>query len=69
MGGQTEPIATYLEDALHARASRVEDALKLAVRALGEGDPTPDGPRQIAANQLEVAVLDRTRPQAQVQAA
>ena len=61
MGGQTEPISAYLETNYTAGLG-VEDAIKLAVRALGEGNPTPDGPRQITANQLEVAVLDRTRP-------
>ena len=61
MGGQTEPIAAYLEEHF-SEGLGVEDAVKLAVRALGEGNPGPDGPRRIAANQLEVAVLDRARP-------
>jgi proteasome alpha subunit len=61
MGGQTEPIATHLEQNYKVDLP-VEDALRLAVRALGEGNPGPDGPRRILANQLEVAVLDRTRP-------
>jgi proteasome alpha subunit len=61
MGGHTEPISTYLEQN-YAEGLAVDDAVKLAVRALGEGNPGPEGPRRIAANQLEVAVLDRARP-------
>lgn len=61
MGGQTEPIAAYLETN-YTEGLSVEDAVKLAVRAIGEGNPGPDGPRRLAANQLEVAVLDRNRP-------
>ncbi len=61
MGGQTEPIGTYLE-ANYQEGQTVEQALAVAVRALGEGNPGPDGPRVIVANQLEVAVLDRNRP-------
>ena len=61
MGGQTEPIAAYLEQN-YRESLGLEDAVQLAVRALGEGNPGPDGPRRIAANQLEVAVLDRGRP-------
>src|SRR5690606_34826629 len=61
MGGQTEPIATYLEQH-YTEGLGVDDAIKLAVRALGEGNPAAESPRRIAANQLEVAVLDRARP-------
>ncbi|GAA0622736.1 proteasome subunit alpha [Sporichthya brevicatena] len=61
MGGQTEPIAAYLEQN-YAEGLGVDDAIRLAVRALGEGNPGTDGPRRIEANQLEVAVLDRGRP-------
>jgi proteasome alpha subunit len=62
MGGQTEPISTYLEQN-YTEGLGVDDAVKLAVRALGEGgNAGADGPRRIAANQLEVAVLDRARP-------
>jgi proteasome alpha subunit len=64
MGGQTEPINSYLEKNYTA-GRPVDDALRVAVRALGEGGQTKDnadGPRRIAANQLEVAVLDRGRP-------
>ncbi len=65
MGGQTEAIGKYLEE--HYREGiGMEEALRLAVRALGEGgakpDPAVEGPRKIAANQLEVAVLERSRP-------
>jgi proteasome alpha subunit len=60
MGGQAEQISTYLEQ--HYTAGRgLAEALRAAVRALGE---TPGGPpRQISSSQLEVAVLDRKRPQ------
>jgi proteasome alpha subunit len=63
MGGQTEPITTYLEQNYTAGQS-LDDAVGLAVRALGQsGQPAnAEGPRVIAANQLEVAVLDRSRP-------
>jgi proteasome alpha subunit len=65
MGGQTEAIEKYLE-ANYREHIGMEEALRLAVRALGEGgakpDPSVEGPRKIAANQLEVAVLERSRP-------
>jgi proteasome alpha subunit len=63
MGGQTEAIGGYLQQHYREGAPFAE-ALDLAVRALGESggsDPNAKGPRKIAANQLEVAVLDRTR--------
>ena len=58
MGASAEEIGTVL------RENRSDDmdlsaALKLAVRALGVSDSEP---REIAANALEVAILDRTRP-------
>ena len=58
MGASAEEIGTVL------RENRSDDmdlnaALKLAVRALGVSDTEP---REIAANALEVAVLDRARP-------
>ncbi|MGQ0625006.1 MAG: proteasome subunit alpha [Sporichthyaceae bacterium] len=63
MGGQTEPIGTYLQTHYGAGLG-LSAAIALAVRALGEGGNAPgtDSPRAIAANQLEVAVLDRARP-------
>jgi proteasome alpha subunit len=63
MGGQTEPIGTYLE-ANYSLGQSLDDAVRIAVRALGESGQggKEEGPRNITANQLEVAVLDRNRP-------
>ncbi|MEV7230622.1 proteasome subunit alpha [Polymorphospora sp. NPDC051019] len=60
MGGQAEAIASAL------RADRQDDmslgdAVKLAVKALGSVGGEGGAVRTIAANQLEVAVLDRRR--------
>ncbi|MEO7070844.1 MAG: proteasome subunit alpha [Nostocoides sp.] len=61
MGGVAEPI----EEALLERWTEgltLGDALGLAVELLGK-DPTGNGDdRQLTADQLEVAVLDRNRP-------
>jgi proteasome alpha subunit len=61
MGGQAEAIGNVLRNE-HGQALSLSEALKLAVKALssvgGEGGAT----RQLAAEQLEVAVLDRARP-------
>jgi proteasome alpha subunit len=66
MGGQTEPINSYLEKN-YAAGQSLDDAVRTAVRALGEGGQAAaqaaEGPRKLSANQLEVAVLDRGRPQ------
>jgi proteasome alpha subunit len=61
MGGNSEPIATHIREH-HDPAAPLSTALKLAVAALVM--PTPDGsqPRTIAGDDLEAAVLDRTRP-------
>ncbi|HZE67542.1 MAG TPA: proteasome subunit alpha [Sporichthyaceae bacterium] len=63
MGGQTEPIGTYLEQH-YVAGQGLDTAVLLAVRALGEGGlaANAEGPRVVTANQLEVAVLDRGRP-------
>jgi proteasome alpha subunit len=58
MGGSAESIGaaareTYRDDI------PLDEGLRLAVAALGTADPEP---RTINAEQLEVAVLDRTRP-------
>ena len=59
MGGSADPISAGLADAWHEGLS-LDEAVRLAVRLLGEhGD---DHPRTLAPAQLEVAVLDRSRP-------
>lgn len=57
MGGVTEPVTTYLEQN-YAVGMTLADALRLAVNALSHSD---GGERTIPVDNLEVAVLDRTR--------
>jgi proteasome alpha subunit len=61
MGGNSEPIATHVREH-HDPDASLSTALKLAVAALVL--PTPDGTekRTISGDDLEAAVLDRTRP-------
>ena len=59
MGGASDVVGGYLAEH-HAEGLDVGAALRLAVSALGH---TSDGDRVIPAGDLEVAVLDRTRPQ------
>ncbi len=59
MGGAAESVAGYLQDRYAAGATLAE-ALRLAVAALGHTDA---GDRVIPVDDLEVAVLDRTRAQ------
>jgi proteasome alpha subunit len=59
MGGQSESIATVLSERWQPGLS-LADALALAVTALA-ADPAGGEPRQLGADQLEVAVLDRHR--------
>jgi proteasome alpha subunit len=59
MGGAADVVAAYLEERYRPGAS-LQDALQLAVSALGH---TEEGDRVIPAEDLEVAVLDRTRSQ------
>src|SRR3954463_12623983 len=61
MGGNSEPIATLVKER-HDPAAPLSTALKLAVAALVL--PAADGAekRTIAGDDLEAAVLDRTRP-------
>jgi proteasome alpha subunit len=59
MGGAADVVAGYLEERYTEGAS-LEDAVRLAVSALGH---TEEGDRVIPAEDLEVAVLDRTRSQ------
>jgi proteasome alpha subunit len=60
MGGSAEPIAAILKEE-HDGAADLETAVRLAVKAL---QVTPEGAdaREITADGLEAAVLDRTRP-------
>ncbi len=60
MGGQTEPVVSSLESS-YVEAAPLADALRAAVVALGHGDSSD---RVIPTDDLEVAVLDRTRVQA-----
>jgi proteasome alpha subunit len=61
MGGQADAIAGALR-ANHAGGMSLGAAVKLAVKALGSVGGEGGAARTIAANQLEVAVLDRRRP-------
>ena len=60
MGGNAEPIANALKEE-HQGDLTLEDAVHLAVKALGAPAEGAE-PRAIAAETLEAAVLDRTRP-------
>ena len=59
MGGSAEPATSYLREHYQPGAG-LEDAIRLAVAALGRGEGET---RTIPAGNLEVAVLDRTRSQ------
>ncbi|MER5983967.1 proteasome subunit alpha [Streptomyces sp. NPDC001787] len=60
VGGNAEQIGGFL-DQRHRDGMTLAEALKLAVQALSR-EPN-GGEREIPAERLEVAVLDRTRPQ------
>src|SRR5215210_1820209 len=59
MGGSAEQATAYLKDR-YQPGTPLEDAVRLAVSALGH---TEEGDRVIPDEDLEVAVLDRTRSQ------
>jgi proteasome alpha subunit len=59
MGGSAERATSYLQEHYRAGAA-LEDAVRVAVEALGQGETEN---REIPAGNLEVAVLDRTRSQ------
>jgi proteasome alpha subunit len=61
MGGQAEAVAGALR-ANHSPGMSLGAAVKLAVQSLGSVGGEGGAARTIAANQLEVAVLDRRRP-------
>jgi proteasome alpha subunit len=59
MGGAADVVAEYLKER-HTSGASLIDALVVAVSALGHSE---SGDRVIPDEDLEVAVLDRTRPQ------
>jgi proteasome alpha subunit len=61
MGGQADVMASSLRGE-HRLDLSLPAALRLAVNALGSVGGEGGQPRALAANQLEVAVLDRRRP-------
>jgi proteasome alpha subunit len=61
MGGQAETITTQVSGA-HSRELPLAQALAMAVKALGSVGGENGNPRDLPAGQLEVAVLDRSRP-------
>lgn len=60
VGGNSDQIGTYM-DQRHREGMSLGEALKLGVEALGRD--SNGGERALTAEQLEVAVLDRARPQ------
>ncbi|MDP9436783.1 MAG: proteasome subunit alpha [Actinomycetota bacterium] len=60
MGGQSEPIAAVLRER-HQGDLPLDQALRLAVDALSKAGPDGEA-RTLVADNLEAAVLDRTRP-------
>ncbi|MBI3688188.1 MAG: proteasome subunit alpha [Actinobacteria bacterium] len=61
MGGQAEQISASLRESFQ-EAMPLAEVLPLAVHGLGSVGGEGGRQRELAANQLEVAVLDRTRP-------
>jgi proteasome alpha subunit len=57
MGGQAEALVTTLNEQ-YREAMGFDDSLRLGIQALNGSDPS----RTLAAENLEVAVLDRSRP-------
>ncbi|GGO82827.1 proteasome subunit alpha [Wenjunlia tyrosinilytica] len=60
IGGNADQISSFLEER-HREGMSLAEALKLAVESLARDNNGSD--RTITPEQLEVAVLDRTRPQ------
>jgi proteasome alpha subunit len=61
VGGNADSIGNYLGQR-HQTGMTLAEALKLAVESLAR-DPNGGSPRALTPEQLEVAVLDRVRPQ------
>lgn len=59
MGGDAESVAGYLKEHYRPNLS-LDEAIRLAVKALGHSE---SGDREIGVTELEVAWLDRHRPQ------
>ncbi|MFY1670772.1 proteasome subunit alpha [Plantactinospora sp. WMMB334] len=60
MGGQAEAVTGALREE-HRPDMPLDEAVRLAIRALGSVGGDGGAPRTIAASQLEVAILDRRR--------
>jgi proteasome alpha subunit len=60
MGGQADALTSEMRRSFVAGAA-LDGALRVAVGALGSAGSADGRPRELAASQLEVAVLDRTR--------
>ncbi|MDP9101635.1 MAG: proteasome subunit alpha [Actinomycetota bacterium] len=60
MGGNSEPIAAFVKER-HDGSADLADVLRLGVSALSQTGPDGES-RTLVADNLEVAVLDRTRP-------
>jgi proteasome alpha subunit len=60
MGGQADSIATRVKSE-HTADLQLGDALRLAVDALASIGGEGGAPRTLAANQLEIAILDRRK--------
>jgi proteasome alpha subunit len=61
MGGQVDAISAVLRDR-HRHDAALADSLSLAIEALGSVGGEAGQRREIPADRLEVAVLDRSRP-------
>jgi proteasome alpha subunit len=61
MGGQADALTAAMRET-YREGESLADAVGIATRALGSVGGDAGAPRQLAATQLEVAVLDRTRP-------
>lgn len=61
MGGQSEQIGSVVREH-HRMDADLEEALRLAVRALGSVGGEGGAQRELKADQLEVAILERERP-------
>ncbi len=60
MGGNSEPIATFVKER-HDGTAPLAEVLQLGVSALAQTGPEGEA-RTLVADNLEAAVLDRTRP-------